>query len=228
MDKLLVTLYEKRNDLEEQVIINELNIKNAIRNAGLTTAGGIAGMIAPHVADYYAKPAVDFTKTSQVQTQVDQTTLQAQTQVDSDDKSVHAQELSSPPEADQPESDELSRLFPKEYDTIVEAAKRNTCKGDDFLILLAIRKAENGRAGREFGILHPRAIDTNLDTQAGWAAATIVKNRARWIKQGKPGRFIKFLGSKYCPVGAENDPDGLNKHWVGNVTKFYNDFKGLK
>jgi hypothetical protein len=32
--------------------------------------------------------------------------------------------------------------------------KRNNCRGDDFLILLAICRAENGGPGREFGIKH--------------------------------------------------------------------------
>ena len=89
-------------------------------------------------------------------------------------------------------------------------------------VVYAIRRAENGRAGREFGILHPRAIDTNLDTQAGWCAATVYKE---WCRQGKPtnmGTFIPLLGKRYCPVGADNDPSGLNKNWVKNATKFYN------
>jgi len=89
-------------------------------------------------------------------------------------------------------------------------------------VVYAIRRAENGRAGREFGVLHPRAIDTNLDTQAGWCAATVYKE---WVRQGRPsnmGTFIPLLGNRYCPVGADNDPTGLNRHWVKNVTKFYN------
>lgn len=88
-------------------------------------------------------------------------------------------------------------------------------------VVYAIRRAENGRAGREFGILHPKAVDTNLDTQAGWCAATVYKE---WVRQGKPrdmGLFIPQLGKRYCPVGAENDPKGLNQNWVRNVTKFY-------
>lgn len=35
---------------------------------------------------------------------------------------------------------------------------------------------------------------------------------------------IEEIGKIYCPVGAANDPKGLNKYWVGNVTKFYNDY----
>ncbi len=84
-------------------------------------------------------------------------------------------------------------LFGSEYKVIKQAADRNQCYGDDFIILLAIRKAENGRKGLEFGVMHPRAIDTNLDIQAGWCAATIVKNRVRWERRlywraGEPAR----------------------------------------
>lgn len=35
---------------------------------------------------------------------------------------------------------------------------------------------------------------------------------------------IEEIGKIYCPVGAANDPKGLNKYWIGNVTKFYNDY----
>jgi len=36
----------------------------------------------------------------------------------------------------------------------------------------------------------------------------------------KGGDFIVFLGNRYCPVGAKNDPTGLNRFWIRNV-KFY-------
>jgi len=32
---------------------------------------------------------------------------------------------------------------------------------------------------------------------------------------------IERFGAKYCPIGASNDPRGLNKHWVPTVTKNY-------
>lgn len=38
---------------------------------------------------------------------------------------------------------------------------------------------------------------------------------------------ISDLGSAYAPIGADNDPTGLNAHWVPNVTKFVNEFGGL-
>ena len=39
---------------------------------------------------------------------------------------------------------------------------------------------------------------------------------------------IEQIGAKYCPVGASNDPTGVNKYWVPNVTKYYNDYLGGK
>ena len=38
---------------------------------------------------------------------------------------------------------------------------------------------------------------------------------------------ISDLGSAYAPIGADNDPRGLNKHWVPGVTKFSTEFGGL-
>lgn len=35
---------------------------------------------------------------------------------------------------------------------------------------------------------------------------------------------IEQIGAKYCPVGAKNDPNGLNKNWVGGVSAFYNQY----
>ena len=32
---------------------------------------------------------------------------------------------------------------------------------------------------------------------------------------------IEEIQKKYCPIGAENDPKGLNKHWLPNVTSKY-------
>jgi len=117
-----------------------------------------------------------------------------------------------------------------ELPVILTAAERNNCRGDDLLILFAIRKAENGGPGCEFGILHPKALAAieaeprrGLDIQAGWAAATIVKNRQRWIEGDYPYDFITFLGNRYCPAAA--DLQG-NKNWKQNVRYWFEKFKG--
>lgn len=84
-------------------------------------------------------------------------------------------------------------------------------------IVAAIRHAENGRAGREYGVLHPRALGKSYRTQAGWCAATVQKHYDRWAKAGRRGDFLESLARRYCPVGAGNDPTGLNRHWLKNV-----------
>ncbi|MGQ9473117.1 MAG: hypothetical protein ACUVQZ_07065 [Candidatus Caldatribacteriaceae bacterium] len=77
------------------------------------------------------------------------------------------------------------------------------------------RSAERGRKGVEFGVV--AAKGTDLKTQAEWACASIQKNFERF----QEGDFIAFLGSRWAPVGAENDPQGLNRFLVENLRYFY-------
>jgi len=117
----------------------------------------------------------------------------------------------------------LATLYPKEYKTIMNGAEANNCTDPVLLcILFAIRNAENGREGLEFGVMHPRAKDqpNSLRVQAGWCASTVSKNYKRWLDSKEDIDFISFLGRRYCPVGAENDPTKLNKYWITNVRGF--------
>jgi len=123
----------------------------------------------------------------------------------------------------------LKKKHENEYETIMDAAKSNGIARDDYQnlsMLFAIRKTENGGPGVEFGVLHPKAKGTNLRTQAGWAAATIMKNRGRHNPK-KDGDFISFLGSRYAPKNAENDPHGLNANWIKNASHHYNENMGM-
>ena len=115
--------------------------------------------------------------------------------------------------------DALKKKHGTEYDTIMRAALRNGIRTNDhenLSLLFAIRKAENGGPGVEFGVLHPKAAHTDLDTQAGWAAATILKNKSR-MKDFSISKFAKI----YAPPKAENDPKGLNANWASNVEHHY-------
>lgn len=110
-----------------------------------------------------------------------------------------------------------------ELPVIVKAAERNNCNGKLFSILLAIRKAENGPAGLEFGVIAVK--DTNLETQARWAAATVVKNYQRYLAtentEEKIIHFIDYLADRYCPAAI--DPVG-NKNWKRNVLFWFEKF----
>ncbi len=39
---------------------------------------------------------------------------------------------------------------------------------------------------------------------------------------------IEQIQKRYCPVGAKNDPNGLNINWTRKVNQFYNELKGGK
>ena len=53
------------------------------------------------------------------------------------------------------------------------------------------------------------------------------KDADPWTGEDNPRRlmfsdeFIRFLGERWAPVGADNDPQNLNHHWVPNVTAIY-------
>ena len=132
----------------------------------------------------------------------------------------------------------LQKEFKNEYDTILNAAKRNNISDTDYdnlSMLYAIRRAENGRMGREFGVLSPKAMQqkgdtpqTTLDRQAGWAASSILANRKRYDATDKSQSFETFMGSRWAPQGVANDPNNLNKNWATNVTKFKSGFLECK
>ena len=127
-----------------------------------------------------------------------------------------------------PNGDYLLNYFDKnELEIISIAALRNDCKGDNFFILLAIRKSEEGPPGNEFGVKTPYAKDTNLNKQAGAAAFEVVKYRKLWMEEDRPEPFIKFMGDRYCPTTGnltEKEKE-LNKNWIPNVTFWYKKLK---
>jgi len=128
--------------------------------------------------------------------------------------------------------DEIETIFP-----VVEAyleTYKNTLTQYPLLVnpyafMLAIRMCEQGRAGCEFGVMAEGAWNTDLKTQAEWAMATLVKDTKRWhtntLATGKDRKeykdFIDYFGSKWAPIGAENDPYGLNQNWIPNFQKYY-------
>ena len=108
------------------------------------------------------------------------------------------------------------------FDDAVKVNIRPALRKELSRYVAAIRYAENGKR-YQYGIIHKRC-PMGYRPQAGWCAATVQKNWDRWVKAGKRGEFVAYLGRRYCPVGADNDPNGLNKHWIGNVRKFHKRF----
>ena len=129
----------------------------------------------------------------------------------------------------------MSTKHGNEHEVILNAAKRNGIDENDhetMSMLYAIRSTENGRAGKEFGVLHKNAVGKpgqTLDKQAGWASSILMKRKSEWegmdsTTQAQYNGFPHYLQSKYSPtIGATNDPKGLNNNWLKNFTHHYNE-----
>ena len=108
-----------------------------------------------------------------------------------------------------------------EETAIAEAVAENVrpeLQADGVKLLRAIRRAENGGPGREWGIMNAKA--NTLRKQAGWCAATFQKNWDRWSATQQAVPFLVFFAGRYAPEGVANDPDQLNQFWLGNVIIF--------
>lgn len=51
---------------------------------------------------------------------------------------------------------------------------------------------------------------------------TVRNNYRRWEKSDKVLTYFEFLASRYAPIGAENDPNNLNRHWLKNLEQVIN------
>jgi hypothetical protein len=93
---------------------------------------------------------------------------------------------------------------------------------DNDVIVDAIYKAEGGaKAKYPYGVI---SIDTKGDVAYARKICynTVRNNKKRFLAQELYTDYIEFLGSRYCPIGASNDPKGLNKNWVRLVKYFIN------
>lgn len=87
-------------------------------------------------------------------------------------------------------------------------------------VVTAIGRAENS-VKYPYGI---KSIPTNGDKDYARKICynSVRNNYRRWVNAGKPEDFISFMSRRYCPIGAPDDPNGLNKNWVKNVRAFLN------
>jgi hypothetical protein len=111
-------------------------------------------------------------------------------------------------------SDEMAQIDDAIQENIPDPSMRPYFKR----LVCAIRTAENGGKGREFGVLHPKA--NTFRKQAGWCAAICWKRHQEWLerkKNGSSSKFLVYLASRYAPKGASNDPLLQNYNWLHNV-----------
>jgi hypothetical protein len=51
---------------------------------------------------------------------------------------------------------------------------------------------------------------------------TVRNNYSRWLKAGRPGDYLSFLASRYCPISDPKDTTHVNQFWLSNVRYFLN------
>jgi hypothetical protein len=107
--------------------------------------------------------------------------------------------------------------------------------GLDWHFVAAIRKAEDGGPGREFGVLSVKAptYGAQLDLCCQTVRHRLVQydqdSQALALHQAPDGKqtvvyapdFISWFAGIWAPNGASNDPDGLNRNWSRNVGYWY-------
>lgn len=97
--------------------------------------------------------------------------------------------------------------------TINNGEARAKGQHSDDEIASAIYLAEGGAKTK-----HPYGILKKYKTTTARQACINTIRHARRDWNGR-GDFISFLGSRYCPVGCNND-DGKNIFWISNVKYF--------
>lgn len=84
----------------------------------------------------------------------------------------------------------------------------------------AIFKAENSK-DHPYGIM----VKYKHTTPRQACLNTIRSAQKRFQAQTKEKDFIILLSKTYAPIGASNDPKGLNRNWIRNVKHFLNERK---
>lgn len=119
-----------------------------------------------------------------------------------------------------------------EHETACKIQKKAVEYNIDWKIAVAISRWETGNFTSNLyknknnvgglyckGFLSYNSLDEGIDA--------FVKNLKRnYFDMGL--NTLEKIQPKYCPIGAENDPTGLNNNWLAGVTQIYNSLEESK
>ena len=90
---------------------------------------------------------------------------------------------------------------------------------DKVLVLVdSIYKAEGGeKASVPYGLIYSGWCKQEPGWCRYYASEIVSIKYAQWVRHGRPGEFIDYLGASYCPPSAHP----LNANWTRNVKRFY-------
>lgn len=102
--------------------------------------------------------------------------------------------------------------------------------------LVALRRVENGRAGREFGVLSEPAPTYAAQLHIAANSLRQAERRAARVHPQVPLRaadgfftpnFLQLFSAHWCPLNAANDPTHLNEHHAKNLITLAGDYAGM-
>jgi len=117
----------------------------------------------------------------------------------------------------------------KDLRVLLSTAREMNLDEDETILLLAIRLHENGAPGRECGVLY-RMNGEALKPYTFWPLslqenAALCSIKIKTIYTGKLNRDLAAFAEWYAPIGAKNDPTGLNRNWLPLVRKYIKQLK---
>jgi len=100
--------------------------------------------------------------------------------------------------------------------------------GVDPRLLVGISGAETslGTYGPSQRIHNPFGMGPNINYPTYGAAISALAANLAKNYFGKGLNTLGEISAKYAPVGASNDPTGLNSNWVRNVSQYYKELGG--
>jgi len=115
-------------------------------------------------------------------------------------------------------------MFPKTlvFGILLLVVSPACAQGIDVERLAEAIKQQEASYNHPFGILKSYCKPGDPDGQCKKGCKQTINKRLKmWKAEGEPGDFISYLQKSYCPIGAKNDPTGLNQHWTKGVRYFY-------
>jgi hypothetical protein len=88
------------------------------------------------------------------------------------------------------------------------------------LAAIALQETRLGTAGGGPAVDNPFGLGPGLAFPS-WAAAIALAVRTLWSMHAAGAQTIAQVAVHWAPVGAANDPSGLNANWVGGVATAY-------
>lgn len=128
------------------------------------------------------------------------------------------------------ESKEETCVFDSISCKIAEKGKELGLNEEQILISIAISKWETGnytsslfKNNNNVGGMYCNGSFIKYDSLDAGIHAFVSNLKNNYFDIGLT--TIETIGSKYCPIGAKNDPTGLNKNWVPGVTQKLNELR---